>query len=66
MDSDQDIIEAERKAMKGTLERCQALFRKALPQFNWGASALDAETIRLLNEVPGEVDRVLTPWWLTS
>ncbi|RQP13269.1 MAG: hypothetical protein EAS51_00190, partial [Microbacteriaceae bacterium] len=35
------------------------LFDKALPKFNYGASALDAEAIRLLNEVPGEVRAAL-------
>lgn len=28
---------------------------EALPKFNWGASALDANAIRLLNEVPAKV-----------
>lgn len=34
------------------LLQCQALFQQALPKFNWGASALDANAIRLLNDVP--------------
>lgn len=37
------------------LERTNRLFEKALPKFNWGASALDANAIKLLNEVPREV-----------
>lgn len=37
----------------------EELFAKALPKFNWGASALDAQAIRLLNEVPGEVRAAL-------
>lgn len=37
------------------LARVDELFRVALPQFNWGASALSGEAIMLLNEVPGEV-----------
>lgn len=41
------------------LRRCQQLFKEALPKFNWGASALDANAIQLLNEVPAEVDRKL-------
>lgn len=31
------------------------LFEEALPKFNWGASALDANAIQLLNETPGLV-----------
>lgn len=38
---------------------CQELFDKALPKFNWGASALDADSIRLLNEVPIKVRAIL-------
>ena len=30
-----------------------------LPKFNWGVSALDANAIQLLNEVPGEVRAAL-------
>lgn len=41
------------------LERADRLFSEALPKFNWGASALDANAIALLNEVPGEVRRAL-------
>lgn len=37
------------------LNRAHRLFNEALPKFNWGASALDANAITLLNEVPGEV-----------
>lgn len=40
---------------KEVLLRVQALFERALPKFNWGASFLDAEAIMLLNEVPLEV-----------
>jgi hypothetical protein len=41
------------------LERCARLISEALPKFNWGKSALDANAIALLNEVPGEVARAL-------
>ncbi|HEY3434264.1 MAG TPA: hypothetical protein VGK41_01290 [Solirubrobacterales bacterium] len=41
------------------LRRAQRLFAEALPKFNWGASALDANAIQLLNEVPGEVAAAL-------
>jgi hypothetical protein len=36
----------------GALEQCQRLIDEALPKFNWGASALDANAISLLNDVP--------------
>jgi hypothetical protein len=39
--------------------RAERLFNEALPKFNWGKSALDANAIALLNEVPGEVHRAL-------
>lgn len=35
------------------------LIDKALPKLNWGASDLDADAIRLLNETPGKVDQAL-------
>lgn len=37
------------------LGRAEQLFKEALPKFDWGKSALDANAIALLNEVPGEV-----------
>lgn len=36
------------------LAAANRLFEEALPKFNWGASALDANAIRLLNEVPAK------------
>ena len=41
------------------LERSLRLFNEALPKFNWGASALDANAIKLLNEVPSEVSAAI-------
>jgi hypothetical protein len=41
------------------LERAVKFFDEALPEFNYGASALDSNAIRLLNEVPGEVRAAL-------
>lgn len=41
------------------LIRADRLCKEALPKFNWGASALDANAIALLNEVPGEIRKVL-------
>lgn len=42
------------------LRRCKRLFDEALPKFNYGASFLDANAIALLNEVPSEVNAVLS------
>lgn len=44
---------------RNTLLRVKQLFDTALPKFNWGASTLDADAIRLLNDVPAEVTRAL-------
>jgi len=40
-----------------TLKDCLSLFQKdhALDRFNWGASALRAQDIRELNELPGKI-----------
>lgn len=38
--------------LRKALLACVELFDHALPKFNWGASALDARAIKLLNEVP--------------
>jgi hypothetical protein len=45
--------------LEGVLKRANAMCVHALPQFNWGASALDATAIRFLNEVPAEIAEVL-------
>lgn len=45
--------------VKEVLSRAVRLFDEALPKFDWGRSALDANAIQLLNEVPGEVERML-------
>lgn len=41
------------------LHRAETLFKEALPKFNWGASALDANAIKLLNDVPLEIRALL-------
>lgn len=46
-------------ALIEALKRSQELFEKALPQFDWGSSALTAESIRLLNDVPIQVNTAL-------
>lgn len=40
---------------RGALQAAHELCTVALPQFNWGASVLNAEGITLLNEVPGKI-----------
>lgn len=53
---EEDAANAQLLAMApvllAALQACERLFSKALPKFNWGASFLDANAIRLLNEVP--------------
>lgn len=41
------------------LRMAERLFAEALPKFNWGASALDANAIQLLNDVPSIVHAAL-------
>jgi hypothetical protein len=53
-------LEADVEQLRAALRRADRLCREALPQFNWGASALRADAIRLLNEVPGEIRAALT------
>jgi hypothetical protein len=51
---------AERiKALEEALAKADELCRVALPQFNWGASALDGKAIFILNEAPGIIRRAL-------
>lgn len=52
-------LASELQEARDALKRADKLFKVALPKFNWGASALSGEAIRLLNEVPGEVAKAL-------
>lgn len=45
----------DRAALRATVR----LLDEALPKFNWAASALDANAVRLLNDVPNEVRAAL-------
>lgn len=47
------------KALEEALAKADELCRVALPQFNWGASALDGKAIFILNEAPGIIRRAL-------
>jgi hypothetical protein len=59
----------ERQVLLDALRDAQELIDVALPQFDWGASALSAEAIQLLNEVPRKVkqaiERAEEPRWRT-
>lgn len=46
-------------AMLAALVAVKQLVNEALPKFNWSASALDANAIRLLNDVPLIVQRAI-------
>ncbi len=52
-------MEARIRELEAALLAAKRLFDEALPKFNWGGSRLDANAIRLLNEVPPLVDVVL-------
>lgn len=41
------------------LKYADGMNTNALPMFNWGASALDADAIQSLNEAPGEVRKAI-------
>lgn len=41
------------------LDAAQRLCKEALPKFNWAGSALDANAIRLLNDVPLAINAAL-------
>ncbi len=53
-----ELVEFAEAAVPALLQ-VQRLIKEAHPQFNWGASALDANAIGLLNETPGMVDVAL-------
>lgn len=57
--SDPDDNASQPNALRAAAERAMRLFDEALPKFNWGTSFLDANAIRLLNEVPAEVAAAL-------
>lgn len=52
-------LKRQRDEMQTALNAAKRLFDEALPKFNWGASALDANAIRLLNEVPRVVQEAI-------
>lgn len=46
-------------ALLEALEAADILCKQALPEFDWGNSALSAESITLLNEVPGKISAAI-------
>ena len=52
-------LKARVAELETALRAAKRLFDEALPKFHWGKSSLDANAIRLLNEVPPLVDAVL-------
>jgi hypothetical protein len=57
--ADLSLILASHDALEEALAKADELCRVALPQFNWGASALDGKAIFILNEAPGIIRRAL-------
>lgn len=51
----------EIERLRAALLLAQRLCNEALPKFNWGASSLDANAIKLLNDVPLAITRALGP-----
>lgn len=54
-------VNAEIERLRAALLLAQRLCNEALPKFNWGASALDANAIDLLNRVPAAIASALQP-----
>lgn len=46
-------------SMREALRLAKRLCDEALPKFNWGASALNANAIALLNEVPAKITEAI-------
>lgn len=49
---DKVLRSAKDREVKLALIKADRLCKEALPKFNWGASALDANAIEILNETP--------------
>lgn len=55
----QRLLDNQPSETVAALLAARDLCREALPKFNWGASALDANAIKLLNEVPSQIENAL-------
>lgn len=53
-------LEADNGRLRDALMKALQMMVAVLPEFNWGASCLSAESIRLLNETPGDIRRALS------
>lgn len=61
-DANAALIVRAVNAHQTLVEACKAadkMIREALPKFDWSASALDANAIRMLNETPGIIAAAL-------
>jgi len=56
---DYDTAQTRIRELEAALRGAKRLFDEALPKFDWGRSALDANAIKLLNEVPRLVNLAL-------
>lgn len=54
-----DRLQSELNAAREGLRAAKQLCDEAIPEFNWGASCLSANAIRVLNEAPGIIARAL-------
>lgn len=54
-----DEMQAEIDRLKAALSLAGRMCNEALPKFNWGASALDANAIDLLNRAPMAIDAAM-------
>lgn len=52
-------LQAQAVRIEKALQRADVLCSQALPKFNWAASALDADTIKMLNTIPEEIKEAL-------
>lgn len=50
-----EFLDRQEAALRLALRMCD----EALPKFNWGASALDANAVQLLNETPPAIRKAL-------
>ena len=58
-DPERDRLMALNAEMLAALRLTKRMIDEALPKFNWGASALDANAVMLLNETPGAVNAAI-------
>lgn len=55
------VRDAHLDKLEAALQLALRTFDEVLPKFNWGASALDANAIQLLNEAPLSIRAALQP-----